>query len=424
MARSLTLSSILVVTIALAACGSSDSGSEGEEEQQQPMRVERQVTERTAELAPVVDGNNAFAWSLYDVLRAEPGNRFFSPFSLYTALSMTYAGARGETATQMREALHIGDDDAQHHAGLGALLRDLSGEKEGRAYQLRIANRIFGQLGLAIEPAFLDLVATEYAAPMEQLDFGGDPEGSRSTINEWVAEQTEDRIEELLRPGDITTDTAVVLANAIYFWALWAEQFDPADTRDAPFTLADGSQVTVPMMSAEVEARAAVRYPGDGTPSVLELDYEDHEVSFVVLLPATADGLDALEQTLVAGGYDDLLASARPQEIQVGLPSFEFRDRFSAVTALRTLGAPAMFCDAPADFSGIASSLCVSDVVHEAYVKVDEEGTEAAAATAVVVTVQAASPAFIANHPFVFAIRDQLTGTILFLGRVEDPSAS
>ena len=322
MARNLTLGSLLLATVALAACGSSDSGDEAEEEQE--ARVERQVTERTAELAAVVDGNNAFAWSLYDVLRAEPGNRFFSPFSLYSALSMTYAGARGETAIQMREVLHIGSDDAQHHAGLGALLRDLSGEKEGRAYQLSIANRIFGQVGLEIEPAFLGLVETNYEAPLEQLDFAGAPEASRSAINDWVAEQTEDKIDELLEQGTITTDTAVVLANAIYFWALWAEQFDPADTRDAPFTLADGSQVTVPMMSAEVDARAALGYPDDGSPSVLELDYEDHEVSFVVLLPASSDGLDALEQTLVAGGYDDLLASAQPREIQVELPSFEF----------------------------------------------------------------------------------------------------
>jgi len=422
MTRNLTLGSILLATIALAGCACSDSGGEGEDEQ--PARVERQITARTAQLAPAVDGNNAFAWSLYDVLRAEPGNRFLSPFSLYAALSMAYAGARGETATEMRAVLHIGDDDVQHHAGLGALLRDLSGEKEGRAYQLRIANRIFAQIGFSIEPAFLDLVTTEYAAPSEQLDFAGDPEGSRTAINEWVAEQTEDKIDQLLDPDTITSDTAVVLANAIYFWALWAEQFDPADTWDAPFTLADGSQVAVPMMSAEVEARAAVGYPGDGTPSVLELDYEDHEVSFVVLLPATADGLDALEQTLVAGGYDDLLATAQPGEFQVELPSFEFRDRLSAVAALRTLGAPAMFCDAAADFSGIAPDLCVSDVVHEAYVKVDESGTEAAAATAVVTRLQSASPAFIADRPFVFAVRDQLTGTILFLGRVEDPTAS
>jgi len=241
-------------------------------------------------------------------------------------------------------------------------------------------------------------------------------------INEWVAEQTEDKIDELLVPGTITSDTAVVLANAIYFRALWAEQFDPVDTRDAQFTLADGTQVTVPMMSAEVEARTAVDYSGEGAPSVLELDYEDHEVSLVVLLPASHDGLDALEQTLVAGGYDDLLASAQPGEIRVELPSFEFRDKFSAVPALQTLGAPAMFCDGPADFSGIAPNLCVSDVIHEAYVKVDEEGTEAAAATAVIMQ-DSASAGFTVDRPFVFAIRDQLTGTILFLGRVEDPSA-
>jgi len=421
MKRNLVLTSgaALLATAALVACGGSESGSEGEAEQQ--ARVERQITERTAELAPVVDGNNSFAWSLYDVLRAEPGNRFFSPFSLYAALSMTYGGARGETATQMHDVLFIGDDDAQHHTGLGALMRDLNGDKEGRAYQLRIANRIFGRQDVEIEPTFLELVATDYEAPLEQLDFAGDPEGSRGTINEWVAEQTEDKIDELLEPGTITSDTAVVLANAIYFFAFWAEQFDPADTRDAPFTLADGTQVTVPMMSAEVEARVAMDYSGDGAASVLELDYEDHEVSLVVLLPASYDGLDALEQTLVAGGYDDLLASAQPGEYQVDLPSFEFRDKFSAVTALQTLGAPAMFCDGPADFSGIAPNLCVSDVIHEAYVKVDEEGTEAAAATAVVME-DSASMGFSVNHPFVFAIRDQLTGTILFLGRVADPS--
>jgi serpin B len=387
----------------------------------EPAREDRQVTQRSTELAPAIDGCNAFAWSLYDQLRVEPGNRFFSPFSVYAALSMTAAGARGSTATQLSALLGISANDAQHHSAFGALLRDLGGEHQGRGYQLHIANRLYARLGVTVEPEYADLLANDYAAPLEQLDFAGDADGARDTINAWVATQTRDRIQELLPVGSVDASTAIVLANAIYFKAKWAEQFDPGYTVDGAFTRADGTEVTVPMMSAMVDVRLSQDFTRADAPTLLELDYEDHEVSFVVVLPPTYDGLPVVEATLVSGGYDDLLAAAQETELVVELPRFELRYQSSLVDPLRALGATDLFCSGAADFSGIAPGLCVSDVLHQAFVTVDEEGTEAAAATAVVMD-DSAPMAVSIDRPFVFAIRDRLTGTILFLGRVEDPS--
>ena len=402
-----------------------DAGAPAPPAEEEGPRVAREVTARSAELAPSIDGNNGFAWALYDELRGEPGNLFFSPFSIYAALSMTYAGARGSTAAQLHDVLRITGDDAQHHAAFGALLRDLNGEKEGRGYELDIANRVYAKLGLEIEQSYLDLVETDYDAPLGLLDFADDPEAARSTINEWVAEQTRDLIQQLLPPGSITQNTAMVLANAIYFHARWARQFQPELTADAPFTRPDGSEVTVPMMrAADVDARWAQDFSTDGPTAVLELDYRDREVSFVVILPPSYDRLEVAEQLLVTGGYDALLATGFVGEIEVQMPRFELRHEFPAAEPLQALGATDMFCNAAPDLSGIASeSLCVDDVFHQAFISVDEEGTVAAAATAVTVGVLLAPPSFRVDRPFVFAIRDKLTGTILFLGRVEDPMA-
>jgi serpin B len=383
--------------------------------------VERQVTELTAELAPVVEGNTAFAWGLYDELRGEEGNLFLSPFSISAALSMTYAGAEGQTAEQMSDVLHIGGDGDVHHRAFGSFVRDLSGDKPGRAYQLFIANRLFGRDDKEIGEGFLSLVEAEYAAELERLPFASDTEGSRQRINEWVAEQTREKITDLLPLGSITVDTALVLTNAIYFKAFWATQFDPADTHDGPFTGDDGSQVTVPMMSAELDCSLARGQDW----SLLELDYEDHEVSLVIVMPEGERTLEELEAFLVGEGLEGLLESSSEREIHLRMPRFEFRYAFSVRDALMALGMVDAFDSIEANFGGIADDVWIDDVFHEAYVKVDEEGTEAAAATAVVMEDFAAAPeTFSVDRAFIFAIRDKLTGSVLFLGRVVDPSAS
>ncbi len=381
-------------------------------------RVPREVREVTAELAPVVDGNSAFAWDVYDQVRSEPGNLFLSPFSISAALSMTDVGARGQTADQMQAVLHIDDAGPSHHQAFGALIRDLSGEKAGRGYQLYIANRLFGRDDKEIGEDFLAVLDEDYGAGLERLPFGSDPEGSRSRINDWVAEQTREKIVDLLPTGSITPNTALVITNAIYFKAFWAEQFDPGDTRDDTFTRADGEQVTVPMMSAEIDCSPARNEEW----SLLELDYEDHEVSMVIVMPEGSSTLDDVETMLVSGGLDDMLAQGHDQELQVRIPRFEFRYAFSVADALVALGMEDAFDPSAADFSGIADDVFVSDVIHEAYVRVDEVGTEAAAATAVVMEDRAYMP-FDVDRAFVFAIRDKLTGSLLFLGRVDDPTA-
>jgi len=405
------LSAALVAATALSACNPEDGPYDP-----------RVVTERTTEVAAVADGNNAFALDVYAQVAEEGENLFFSPFSISAALGMTYAGARGDTATQMHDVLQVGLADDAFHSTFGELMRDLSGEHPGRGYELSVANKLFGQAGYPWQADFLTITSDDYDAPLEDTDYVADPEGSRMAINEWVAEMTRDKIDELLKPGTITVDTRLVLANAIYFKADWASQFDPADTTDGSFTTEDGTEVTVPLMSQSGDFELA----GDGEVSVVRLPYQDDEVSMLVVLPHDVDGLADVEADLSVERIDGWVADLWEQEADVVIPSFEMRSELGLNQVLADMGMPDAFDCTLADFSGIAEliegPLCITDVVHEAYVKVDEEGTEAAAATGVVVGLESASPAFIADHPFLYLIRDDLTGSILFMGRVADPS--
>jgi serine protease inhibitor len=389
-------------------------------EDTEPPRQPRQVTELSAELSDVVDGNTTFAWSMYDQIRLESGNVFFSPFSISAALGMTYAGAAGSTASQMQQVLHVQQPDT-FHASFGALIRDLDGDK-GRGYSLFIANRLFGQDGFAFAAPFLGTTSEHYGAELELVDFVGAPDPSRIRINEWVADKTRDKIPELLEPGTIDSLTRLVLANAIYFKANWAEQFDKEHTRDRPFELRDGTEVQVPMMSRKADCRT-IR----GTElAALEMDYQDGEVSMVIVIPRDDVTVEAMEAVLTQKGLDPLIDDMQDAELEVELPRFEFRDKTDLGTVLETLGMVDAFDPAKADFSAMAPGepIFLQRVVHEAYVKVDEEGTEAAAATAVVAgTTSSGPPGFVVDRPFVFAIRDKLTNSILFLGRVDDPRA-
>lgn len=380
-------------------------------------REARKVTQ----LAPAVrSGNSAFAWSLYGELSKQQGNLFFSPFSIESALGMTYAGARGETAKQMHDVLHVGVSDAKFHAALGGLARDLSGDK-GRGYTLYAANRQFGQQGYAFHPDYTDLLKTDYGAELEPLDFAGDPEGARTRVNSWADEATHGTIPPLMPPGSIDNTTVLVLANAIYFKSSWAKAFDAQDTRDGSFTRADGSTVQVPMMYQSDDFAYTT---SDPLADVVELPYLDNELSMLLVVPAAVDGLPAVEAALPNGWLDGVAKKLGTAELELGMPRFSMTWHASLVQPLESLGMTDAFDPDLADLSGVANDpLYIQAVEHSAYVKVDEQGTTAAAATGVGSVSTSAPPQIVANRPFLFVIRDKLTGTVLFIGRVEDPTA-
>lgn len=390
--------------------------------------VERVITSAEGNVGVVVDGNNAFSWELYGQLLDAAGddNMFFSPFSVTAALGMTMSGAAGITETEMKNVLHVSGDEAAWHKALGALTRDLNGDL-GRGYTLNIANKLFGQDGATWDPAFLNVCETDYGAPVETWDFKSDPEGGRTAVNDWVEAQTNDRIVDLLPEPSVSIDTRLVLANAIYFLGDWATAFDVADTRDAAFTKLDGSTVTVPMMMMNLEEvqEETIEVGRTTDASIVRLPYRDNEVSMILVVPHEIDGLPAIEAGLDAATWATLLTDLAPSDVPIGMPRLEMDFKSNLVAALSALGMPTAFQEGIADFTGMTGDfpLYVDGVYHQAFVKVDEAGTEAAAATGVVMNTESAGPMpVIADRPYLFVIQDDLTGAILFVGRVTDPS--
>jgi serpin B len=391
----------------------------------------RLVDGRDDALAPVSIGNNELAWDmLQTVSDGDGGNLFFSPFSMVACLSMVYGGAEGETEAQFAAAMSVPEGgEASWHDSLGALLADLSGEHY-RGYTLYSANRVWGRAGYPFEQGYLDLLDGSYGAPLEEANFAADPEAMRAEINDWVAELTHDRIPELFESGDIDADTVLALVNAIYFMADWATEFDRRDTEDGRFELADGDTVTVPMMHAEATFEAGEQ--PDGT-QVLRLPYDGDELSMVILLPPTADAIDDLVASLDDETVTDHLAIlSEREEFTVELPSFQMDYDLPFEDALRALGITDAFDPILADFSGIVDpsdgQIWIGAARHKAFVRVDEQGTEAAAATGITMKDGAAGPdeltAIYVDRPFVYMIHDDLTDTALFVGLMMDPSAA
>jgi len=380
----------------------------------------------TSEQALLVEGNSAFAFELYQALKGEEGNLFYSPYSISLALAMTYAGARGETAQQMADALQLLLDQDKLHPAFNWLDAELAkrGEgaegKDGEGFRLNIVNAIWGQKDYAFLSTFLDILAENYGAGLRILDFIMETEQSRLTINDWVSDQTEGRIEDLIPQGAIDEWTRLVLTNAIYFNAAWANPFDEDITADGPFYLLDGGQVTVPMMR-QMESFGYTE--GEGYQAV-ELLYDGGELSMVILLPEAGE-FEAFEEGLQAQQVSDIISDLQPTEVALTMPQFEFDSEFSLKDTLAGMGMPIAFSSA-ADFSGMTGKpeLFISDVVHKAFVAVDEAGTEAAAATAVITKLTAVPepPVEVTiDRPFIFLIRDIETGAILFVGRVLNP---
>ncbi len=367
--------------------------------------------------------NNAFALALYRQLAGNEGDLFYSPYSIYTALMMAYAGAAGETAAQMEQALAIELPGSDVHAALNALNLTLlnNSQFDGKpVFSFNVANQLWGQKDFAFNEQFLNTLSANYNADLKTVDFN-DSENARALINLWVAAQTNDKIKDLIPAGVLDALTRLVLTNAVYFKAAWMNQFDPSKTALGSFTLADGSQVDVPMMHAQRSMQAFVN---EGL-EVVELPYEGGMYSMVLVMPAQGSLAD-FEASLDADRLNEILGSLSTASVTLSMPKFKLESSFGLSETMKTLGMTDAFTPGIADFSGMEDtrSLYISDLLHKAYVDVNEEGTEAAAATAVVVgmtSMPAESYTISFDHPFLFLIRDIQTNTILFMGRLADP---
>ena len=388
------------------------------------------------EVESLVVGNSAFAFDLYRALSSEDGNLFFSPYSISQALAMTYAGAGGDTERQMADTLHFALPQDALHPAFNSLYLDLDsrgggkGNNDPSAFRLNIANSLWAQYDYSFLDEFLEVVAKNYGAGVIPLDFRGEPEKSRLRINEWVAGETEDRIRDLIPPETFESQPpALALVNAIYFNAGWTRPFTELPA-PMPFHLLGGDEVAVPMMKRTGKTGYAI---GDGY-QVVDLDYKFSDMSMTILLP-DAGNFEAFETSLDEELAGRILEDLETRGVELTMPEFEFSSTFALADTLRTMGMPDAFDERRADFSGMDGRSCaagdipclaVSKVIHKAFVLVDEEGTEAAAATAVLVFPVSAAPGppieLTVDRPFIFLIRDKATGTILFMGRVLDPS--
>jgi serpin B len=381
-------------------------------------------------LTELVRGNNEFALNLYGQIAHGAGNRFVSPFSVSCALAMTYGGAHGDTASQLARALHFNLPPAELHPAFHRLIGDLHNRDESkaspsaaRAVELLIANALWTQSGERILPEFQKLIESNYEGGLIPVDFRQSPAAAREYINHWVEEHTREKIKDLIKPQHIDSRTVLLLTNAIYFKALWASPFAAQHTRPDDFQAPAGEKVRVDMMHLSEK----FRYAEDASAQVLELPYQGGNLSMVVVLPKTPNGLGQLESSLSLAKLDGWLSALAQRRVEVSLPRFKLTAESELKDALSSLGMPAAFVAGQADFSGMTGSrdFTISAVVHKAFVEVEEKGTEAAAATGVVMlraSIALPPPTiFRADHPFLFLIRDNKNASILFLGRLVRP---
>ncbi|MDD5382816.1 MAG: serpin family protein [Candidatus Margulisbacteria bacterium] len=369
------------------------------------------------------DKINSFSFNLYQELKDEPGNLFFSPYGVYTALSMAYAGASGETARQMAGTLNLGPSADKDHQELGRLINQLNTPKE--SYKLTAANALWGQRGYKFLKPFLSILKDRYRSELNQADFMRNPEESRKTINRWVEKQTDKKIKDLLVPASVNKLTRLILINAIYFKAAWHEKFEKEATRDEAFYLSSDEKTIVPMMKQTEE----FEYYENAKLQMLQLPYKHYDLAMLIILPKERAGLASLEQNLKSEELNRWLKELERKEVIISLPRFKTTSTFSLQDILPVMGMKDAFSVDNADFSGMTGKrdIFISDVIHKAYVDVNEDGTEAAAATAVLMAESMAPrpeepKVFKADHPFIFLIRDNNSGTILFFGRIVNPS--
>lgn len=386
------------------------------------------------ELDLFVGYNNAFALDLYHAVGDEAENLFFSPYSISVALAMTWAGARNQTEAQMADTLHFNFSPGKLHSLYNEMDLDLSHrnandpENSEKYLKLNICNEVWGQRDYSFLDTYLDTLMIHYGAGIRLVDFANHPEQSRLDINDWVAEKTENKIEDLLSPGDITDMARLVLTNTIYFNASWGLPFDPDQTYDGVFYLEDGATVTTPMMipaaGSGKNGESFAAFEGSGYKAVA-LPYYNTIFSMIIVLP-DAGTFESFEQGFDTSTLDEIVNHLEERDVALRMPAFECESRFNLSDTLSEMGMPDAFIPEVADFSGMDGTLklFISKVIHQATITLDEAGTEAAAATAVIMELTAApNPLEInVNRPFIYMIRDNQTGMILFLGRVKIPS--
>jgi serpin B len=432
----ITLTSVLFT---VGGCVQNPSGSDGNGDQERtPFSVAKSAAiERESSAAPAgqleeqAESNNAFAVAMYKQFVSGDDNLFFSPYSITAALAMTAAGAEGNTKQQIRDALQVtleGDVFDAAINGIDQSLMDYADATDG--ITLRVVNSTWMQTGWNFKISYLDHLSRYYGAGVNLMDFEAQPDDCREIINTWVADQTNQKIENLLPEGSILPETVLVLTNAIYFLGDWLYSFNPEHTDDLDFYLPDGSTVTAPMMRFAAPGEdVTMNYSRVGNARALDFPYKGDRLTMTVLLP-DEDEFSSFESSLSLDVINELIAGLDSTSLRVSLPKFEFTfGTKSLVPALRALGMIDAFSPGIADFSGIDGTinLVVFDVYHKAFIAVDEEGTEAAAATAVIIgptSVNPDLPVFIVNRSFIYLIRDKATGTILFMGRTVDPTVS
>jgi len=369
----------------------------------------------------VVNANNQFTFDLYSELdKSEDGNMFYSPYSISAALAMTYEGAEGQTADEIKSVFHFPEDNILR-PNFAAIYNDIN--KENKDYELKTGNALWVQQDFPFLQEYISGVENYYGGKVAMLDFVKETEKSRETINSFIEKQTKDKIKDLIPAGYLDEMTRLVLTNAIYFKGIWEWEFDKTDTRDGIFRITSDDTVETPIMHMNPE-EGKFNYAETEDLQILELPYKGDKISMLILLPT--EDLDAIESVLTAEKLNEYKSQMKETKIDsISLPKFEFDTKYFMKNTLISLGMPTAFLS-NADFSGMTDkkNLYISNVIHQAYVGVDEEGTEAAAATAVIMYESLVMPTnvFRADHPFVFLIQEKNTGNILFLGRVVDPT--
>jgi serpin B len=434
--RKITFGSVTAVFIVIGlfiGCNSSSSGGNAIAGDLEYGLVQSDLTRDLApsvepdDFQSLVDGNNTFACDIYAKLKSNPGNLFYSPFSISQALAMTYAGAKGNTEIQMADVLHFAKGQELTHKAFNKLDLSLSSETKSTetspdGFKLNVANSIWAQKEETWQKEFLDTVKTCYGAGIHSVDFVTAFEEIRGRINKWVEAKTNDKIKDLLKPGTLGPDTRMVLVNAIYFLGKWTSKFEKEATYDQDFTKPDKTSKKIPMMhqSSQFEYMES-----DGF-KALQMGYLDCEIAMLVILPEL-DRYGEIESQLTSQKLKEITDQLKYHEVDLAIPKVKMDDQFSLADTLKEMGMTDAFNEL-ADFSTMSGqkNLYISDVIHKAFVAIDEDGTEAAAATAVIMREMSAAPvedtkSFIADHPFVFLIRDKKSGSILFIGRIVDP---
>lgn len=413
-----TIFSILFLDLFLTACN------------QQPFPINYHPSAKlddsqatTAGVAAVVDANNQFATEYYSrIIKNDDGNIFFSPYSISTALAMTYEGAKGQTAEEIQKVFHFPEDTEIRRPASARIYNLIN--SEGKNYKLTTANALWAQNDYPFVDDYFTVVSTYYGGMVTNLDFKQETEKSRTTINNWMEDRTNDRIKDLIPRGILDSATRLVLTNAIYFKANWSRQFDAQNTRDGQFKLASGNNINVKMM----HLTSRFNYGENNDLQILEMNYLGNNLSMLIILPKE-NNLNQIEPIFSKQSLIEWKDNMENKEVIVTLPKFTFGTKYFMSDDLEEMGMPTAFKYPEADFTGMSPTdeLYIDEVIHQTFIEVAEYGTEAAAATAVVMRAGAMTPTeepkrFTADHPFIFIIQQRETGNILFMGRVMDPT--